>query len=128
MIVHPLEMHCLDSEGNDLGLVPTTLEYDAADPLAVVLTIAQSGRCIHWRFARDLIADGRFTTAGLGDVTVWPLDDQVCIHLATHRGEATLTADLLEVNAFVSDMRRLVPDGHEHIDIDALIASLMTGA
>jgi hypothetical protein len=129
VIVHPLEMHCLDAAGKDLGPVPTSLTYDADDPLAIVLAMNPNGRTNRWRFSRDLITDGRHKLTGLGDVSVWPFDDKVCIRLANQQGEAaTLTTDLSELNAFVSDMRRLVPDGAERVDIDALVASLLAGA
>lgn len=51
------------------GWVPMTLEYLAADPLAVALTLGTSSHRRTWYVARDLIAAGLGSDQQVGDYT-----------------------------------------------------------
>jgi hypothetical protein len=108
------------------------LRYDPNDPLAVTLAIGTECESpVVWVFARDLLAEGINSAAGVGDVTVEPASDveipEVRITLATDC-LATMTADRNKVLEFLVASFTAVPSGTEMdlVDFDAEIAALLS--
>jgi hypothetical protein len=106
--------------------------YHLADPYGVTLAFrARPGRWIEWCFGRDLLAEGLWEPAGLGDVRVRPdrefEDDLVLIELQSPNGHALVELRREDVERFVDATVRAVPFGGESelVDIDAFIAQVM---
>jgi hypothetical protein len=111
--------------------MPAELRYDPNDPLAVTLAIGtECDSPVIWVFARDLLAEGVNSAAGVGDITVEPASEEaphdvVRITLATDC-LATMTADRDKVVEFLVASFTAVPSGCEmdQIDFDAEISAL----
>lgn len=112
--------------------VPATLIYEPAEPYEVKLFIC-GGEIVAWTFGRDLLVEGLWRPAGLGDVQVWPRCDghkpDLLIGLSSEAGEATLAANRATVAAFVGRTKRVVPLGAESawLDVDAAVEQLLAG-
>ncbi|MFJ8544518.1 SsgA family sporulation/cell division regulator [Streptomyces sp. NPDC093586] len=98
--------------------VPARLTYLADDPYAVHITFhIDSGRPVHWTFARELLVEGVFRPCGHGDVRVWPsrADGRgvVLMALSSPDGDALLEAPSAPVSAWLERTLRAVPPGTE---------------
>ncbi|MCM3885630.1 SsgA family sporulation/cell division regulator [Frankia sp. R82] len=90
------------------------LGFDAADPIAVTLTIGgPGGDQIVWRFARRLLAEGTRRPVGLGDVRVRPAvaagASALALRLSSPSGLADLELPAAEVIAFLWRSFAMVP-------------------
>ncbi|MEU1048342.1 SsgA family sporulation/cell division regulator [Streptomyces sp. NPDC005897] len=112
--------------------VPARLGYHTDDPYAVHITFhIDSGRPVHWTFARDLLVEGVFRPSGHGDVRVWPSKAEgrsvVLIALSSPDGDALLEAPTPQVSAWLERTLRTVPPGTEgaRLGIDDGLAELL---
>ncbi|MGC0382930.1 SsgA family sporulation/cell division regulator [Streptomyces sp. SAI-129] len=112
--------------------VPARLGYHTDDPYAVHITFhIDSGRPVHWTFARDLLVEGVFRPSGHGDVRVWPSKAEgrsvVLIALSSPDGDALLEAPTPQVSAWLERTLRTVPPGTEGawLGIDDGLAELL---
>ncbi|PYC84414.1 SsgA family sporulation/cell division regulator [Streptomyces tateyamensis] len=104
------------------------LRYRAADPLAVQLVFPREysldeptgpGEVV-WTFARQLLAEGLETPAGLGDVHIRPgRGPHTMVELRAAEGVALLAFEAGELRRFLRAGYRLVPEGREHLHLDA---------
>lgn len=106
-----------------------TLSYSESDPYAVRAAFHvgpdSDSDPVEWLFARDLLAAGLLGWTGAGDVRAW-VDDRgevLSVELsAGHSAVFEFPAD--DIVGFLRLTHRLVPEGAEQIDVDALIARL----
>jgi hypothetical protein len=110
------------------GLLAATATYDGSDPYAVCVSFQDAQSNVEWVFDRTLMIDGLKISAGSGDVQIWLEDaDTAVIRLQSPDGTAILRTSTAPLNAFVAQMLRLVPLGHEldHLDISTELDSLL---
>ena len=83
---------------------------------------------IEWTFARDLLDQGLWQSAGDGDVQVWPGGGQVFLALCSPSGKAVLETPRQAIADFVARTQRVVPVGHEseHVDLDRELEALLS--
>lgn len=105
-----------------------SLYYTSRDPYAVRVAFhVGADRPNEWTFARDLLAQGLMTCAGVGDVQLWPSDDAtVTLQLCAPQGSARFHAPAEGIAAFLTATYNLVELGQEarEIDIEAELALL----
>jgi Streptomyces sporulation and cell division protein, SsgA len=110
-----------------------TLCYSREDPYAVHIAFSTGkGEPVKWMVARDLLSDGMWHRAGLGDVTVWPSDGSTAgavggvlnIELSSPYGQAHFEAAVNEVSNFLRRTYEAVPAGDESAHLDAELTSL----
>ncbi|WP_243407948.1 SsgA family sporulation/cell division regulator [Frankia canadensis] len=94
------------TEGEPARPVHLTFGFDAADPIAVTLTVGATGaESIVWRFARRLLADGARRPVGLGDVRVRPIvlrgQPALALCLSSPSGTAEFELPARDVAAFL---------------------------
>ncbi|MGH3341412.1 MAG: SsgA family sporulation/cell division regulator [Carbonactinosporaceae bacterium] len=113
--------------------VPAGLRYETSDPYAVHARFyTGDNESVDWVFARDLLNEGIERPTGAGDVRVWPARSRghnvVCIALSSPEGQALLEAPARTLESFLARTHTAVPPGceHQHIDIDAELAGLLT--
>lgn len=115
----------------------TLLQYRSDDPLAVRMFFPAEyaldepadapaaadqggGADIEWVFARQLLAAGLEAPAGLGDVRVRPAAGRrTTVELHTPEGAALLRFDTGELRHFLWRSHLAVPEGQEHLHLDA---------
>jgi len=115
-------------------IVDAILRYDVSDPYAIHVTFrtgpGEEGR-IEWLFARQLLSAGIVSTAGDGDVRVWPSPDvdagPVYVELSSPSGQALFAAPRGRLVDFLFRTYQLVPPGQEseHLDLDAELDLLL---
>ncbi|MFD7900615.1 SsgA family sporulation/cell division regulator [Kitasatospora sp. NPDC059722] len=113
-----------------------TLAYRPEDPLAVRMGFpaefsldepadgprdgAEAADDIVWVFARHLLSAGLELPAGLGDVHVRPAAGRrTMVELRAPEGTALLRFDTADLRRFLWRSRLLVPEGEEHLHLDA---------
>jgi hypothetical protein len=112
------------------------LRYSRDDPYAVHIAFhVPQGAPVEWLLARDLLAAGISSRAGVGDVTVWPsagtaaraVGDVLNIEVSSPAGRARLKASATEISDFLRRTYQLIPAGEEseHFDADAELAGLL---
>ena len=109
--------------------VAAHLRYDALDPFAVCVSFDAGGHDpIEWTFARDLLDQGLWQSAGDGDVQVWPGGGRVFLALCSPSGKAVLETPRQAVADFVARTQRVVPSGHEseYVDVDRELEALLS--
>ncbi|MFJ8475453.1 SsgA family sporulation/cell division regulator [Kitasatospora sp. NPDC094011] len=75
---------------------------------------------IVWVFARQLLSSGLELPAGAGDVHVRPaLGRRTMVELRAPEGTALLQFDSTDLRRFLWRSRLLVPEGEEHLHLDA---------
>ncbi|WP_163550354.1 SsgA family sporulation/cell division regulator [Candidatus Frankia nodulisporulans] len=99
------------------------LGFDAADPIAVTLTVGGPGvDQIVWRFARRLLAEGTRRPVGLGDVRVRPAvaagEAALALRLSSPSGIAEFELPARDVVAFLWRSFAMVPADAEVDRID----------
>jgi hypothetical protein len=99
------------------------LHYNTKDPYAVRLAFP-SLPISDWVFARDLLAAGLQSPAGVGDVRLEPRHDTVHISLTSPQGHAVLAVDVDDVIEFLIATEELVEYHQETVDVDDVIARL----
>lgn len=135
MISATLTLRLVCDDGTYLPL-ETELQYGTADPLAVIaLFDTGEGEPVRWVFARDLLANGLDHRVGEGDISVWPaLDDDgaisVRMRLQSPDGSAVIEADASEIERFLAQTWKLVPQGGEmeHVELDRVLESILDDA
>ncbi|MEU4118146.1 SsgA family sporulation/cell division regulator [Kitasatospora sp. NPDC028055] len=107
------------------------LSYLPEDPYAVRMAFPaefsldgpadeRAGEDIVWVFARQLLSAGLELPAGVGDVHVRPtLDRRTMVELRAPEGTALLRFDTGDLRRFLWRSRLLVPEGEEHLHLDA---------
>ncbi|MEU6237382.1 SsgA family sporulation/cell division regulator [Kitasatospora sp. NPDC047058] len=111
-----------------------TLSYAPADPLAVRMafpaefsldgpedgTVPDGGEDIVWVFARRLLTAGLELPAGVGDVHVRPAAGRhTMVELRAPEGTALVRFDSTDLRRFLWRTRLVVPEGEEHLHLDA---------
>jgi hypothetical protein len=108
-----------------------SLRYRADRPFEVVArfpgSVTGTGTPAVWCFARDLLRDGLFRPAGLGDVRVRPQGPVTVVELHGCEGRAHLWIATSVLAEFVRASAALVPFGEEGrvADWDAGLAQLL---
>jgi hypothetical protein len=103
------------------GTHATKFRYFPADPWAVVFDISHGSGWVRWRFARELLADGVNTSAGEGDVIVFPAlagDSHVFLSLSSPTGSVTLRFTRRDIEHALDRCEDRVPEGSEHTAVD----------
>ncbi|MBO1416343.1 SsgA family sporulation/cell division regulator [Streptomyces sp. FH025] len=107
------------------------LSYQPEDPFAVRMAFpsefslddpmdGQSAEDIVWVFARQLLSAGLELPTGAGDVHVRPaLGRRTMVELRAPEGTALLQFDTADLRRFLWRSRLLVPEGEEHLHLDA---------
>ncbi|MBV2154184.1 SsgA family sporulation/cell division regulator [Kitasatospora sp. SUK 42] len=107
------------------------LSYQPEDPFAARMAFpaefslddpvdGQSSEDIVWVFARQLLSAGLEVPAGVGDVHVRPgLGRRTMVELRAPEGTALLQFDTADLRRFLWRSRLLVPEGEEHLHLDA---------
>jgi hypothetical protein len=107
------------------------LRYRATDPLAVRMafpaeysldepTRPATGSEVLWTFARELLAAGLDAPAGIGDVHVRPArGSRTMVELRAAEGVALLSFETAGLRRFLWSSYRVVPEGREHLHLDA---------
>ncbi|MFB6893222.1 SsgA family sporulation/cell division regulator [Kitasatospora sp. NPDC056327] len=107
------------------------LRFDSSLPYGVCLSFGPSapdGSPLDWYFGRDLLSEGRYAPAGLGDVHVRPgSPGRTLVTLRVPGQEAVISLPTCSVTAFLAESFALVPAGTEPgvLDLDALCARLL---
>ncbi|MFI9330732.1 SsgA family sporulation/cell division regulator [Kitasatospora sp. NPDC052868] len=113
-----------------------TLRYRPEDPLAVRMAFPAEfsldepaagpacaeggGQDIEWVFARQLLTAGMELPSGVGDVHIRPaLGRRTMVELRAPEGTALLQFDTTDLRRFLWHSRLLVPEGEEHLHLDA---------
>ncbi|MFD0273771.1 SsgA family sporulation/cell division regulator [Kitasatospora sp. NPDC127111] len=111
-----------------------TLSYGPEDPLAVRMAFPaefsldepddgrgpEGGRDIVWVFARQLLTAGLELPAGVGDVHVRPAAGRrTMVELRAPEGTALVQFDSADLRRFLWRTRMVVPEGEEHLHLDA---------
>ncbi|MFD8703515.1 SsgA family sporulation/cell division regulator [Kitasatospora sp. NPDC059648] len=107
------------------------LSYLPEDPFAVRMAFpaefslddaveGPSTEDIVWVFARRLLSSGLEVPAGVGDVHVRPAAGRrTMVELRAPEGTALLRFDTADLRRFLWRSRLLVPEGEEHLHLDA---------
>ncbi|MGW8686605.1 SsgA family sporulation/cell division regulator [Streptomyces sp. NPDC055817] len=95
------------------------LRYSTDDPLVVGLTVSRPGHSsAYWVISRDLMSAGLTGTAGIGDVTVEPVAEQVeplavLLRVRNERGEARIHVDHQTLLGYLERSHAMMPFGSE---------------
>ncbi|MFE6774505.1 SsgA family sporulation/cell division regulator [Streptomyces sp. NPDC057702] len=132
-ISHEITVYVAVADHPPTGL-PARLRYHRKDPYAVCLSLGGTATgTVDWVFARALLSEGLGNPVGVGDVLVRPQRrghrHWVRVIVRSTAGYALLDIATTAVRAFLDQTELLVPTGAEgrHIDLDRLIAELVTG-
>lgn len=109
------------------------LTFSAEDPYAVEALFDTGAEApVRWVFARELLAEGLSSRAGIGDVVVEPVraalgERQVLLRLSSPDGSALLEADAGDLERFLAASYAAVPAGTEadHLDIGGALGRLL---
>ncbi|WP_406457276.1 SsgA family sporulation/cell division regulator [Streptomyces sp. NBC_00876] len=115
--------------------LPAVLSYDRRDPFAVRMVFPApatlEGTEVSWEFARELLAAGLDTPAGVGDVRVRPFGyDRTVLEFHAAEGIAMVHVRTAEVRRFLRRAQGLVPAGDEFrfLDLDGSLTELLGGS
>ncbi|WP_369228676.1 SsgA family sporulation/cell division regulator (plasmid) [Streptomyces sp. R39] len=97
------------------------LRYGRADPLAVHIDfpslVSPDGEDMTWSFARELLAQGLYEPAGIGDVYIWPCGPAYTItEFRNHEGRAVAKFDTPVLRRFLLRSYALVERGGEEVE------------
>jgi hypothetical protein len=123
-----MRMHTCETDTGDL--FPARLIFRPAEPHAITAVFnsdTEDERA--WTFARDLLADGRQHSVGLGDVIVWPgtedigatADRRVFFRLRCPDGTALLSMTGMDATAFLDSTQPFVPVASVSGQADTLV-------
>ena len=105
---------------------------DGSDASSADSSVDSSETTVEWLFARQLLTDGVRTTAGEGDVRVWPSESGrervVNLAMASPSGSALFEIDRDALVEFLQQTYLAVPTGAEDevVDLDAELALLFS--
>ena len=124
-----IALDCVDLAGTTRQL-SAELAYAAEDPFAITMTFRTRTGDVPWVFHRELLLGGLTNPVGEGDVRMYPSIDLqgravVVIELLSTAGSFVAHAQTQEIHQFLNGTLALVPLGSEHIDVDAMIDSLL---
>ncbi|MGW4729300.1 SsgA family sporulation/cell division regulator [Streptomyces shenzhenensis] len=105
---------------NQQVLIPVALRYGRADPLAVHIDfpslVSPDGKDMTWSFARELLAQGLYKPAGIGDVYIWPCGPAYTImEFRGNEGRAVAKFDTPVLRRFLLRSYALVERGGEEV-------------
>ncbi|MGW0536303.1 SsgA family sporulation/cell division regulator [Streptomyces sp. NPDC003032] len=113
--------------------VPVRLYYMDTDPYAVQVSFyVTPDQVVRWTFARELLAQGITTPAGLGDVKITPVgplqNRSLSIELESPAGYARLEVAAAPIKEWLHKTYAAVAAGQESkaVDIDSLLDELLT--
>lgn len=121
LISHPMRANVAYRLASDHFLKHTimtiTLEMRMMDPCAVYLVFPEyettadgDERPVTWVFARELLALGVYERAGDADVIVTPqTSSRTIIHLKSPDGEARVTLNTCDIDAFITASYNVAP-------------------
>jgi hypothetical protein len=112
--------------------VPVRLYYKDTDPYAVQFSFdVTPDQVVRWTFARELLAQGITTPAGLGDVKITPVgplqDRIISIELESPDGYARLEGAVAPIDEWLAKTYETVAAGQESkaVNIDSLLDELL---
>ena len=133
-LAQELSLRCVGAQGLYEDVVAAFV-YDASDPYAVRVTIPTGVGDSCWTLCRTLLSRGLTDPAGEGDVQLWPSTDDagsgvVVLDLWSHEAHVVAEVATRDLYRFLTRTLAAVPFGreHEHLDLDRLIADLLTDA
>lgn len=101
-----------------------------SDPLAVLLRFDDSKNKTEWFIERDLLIAGCSTWSGVGDVRLGPVRYRpwaVEVHLGHGDDVAMIRFNRAEFMSFLCATEMVIPRGHEVLDIEDELSSLLDG-
>jgi hypothetical protein len=111
--------------------VQACLSWSPTDPVAVTVDFFNpaSGDTTTWRWARDLLANGALAPAGVGDVRIAPVDDELRITLSPPSGHADFAVDADVICEFLDETYAQIPGGSEFdgVDVEAELLRVLEG-
>lgn len=117
---------------NQQVLIPVALRYGRTDPLAVHIDfpslVSPDDRDMTWTFARELLAQGLYQPAGIGDVYIWPCGPAYTImEFRGAEGRAVAKFDTSVLRRFLLRSYALVDRGSEDVEpaLDRGLAALL---
>lgn len=123
----------LAADADTRVFVPVRLYYMDTDPYAVQVSFdVTPDQVVRWTFARDLLAQGITTPAGLGDVKITPVgplqNRSLSIELESPAGYARLEVAAAPIKEWLDKTYAAVAAGQESkaVDIDSLLDELLT--
>jgi hypothetical protein len=113
------------------------LRYAADDPFAVTAVFTHDGRVLAcWRLDRAMLAEGLAGAVGIGDVRLRPQDTGPWHELRMEflgdtrpdgsRHRAVVLAWAPGVASFLRETYQVVPPGQERVDVDELLAEILS--
>ncbi|MEU3741651.1 MULTISPECIES: SsgA family sporulation/cell division regulator [unclassified Streptomyces] len=125
---------CLVTPEGRERVLPVTLRYAAADPLAVQIVFppeaSLDGAEVTWIFGRQLLEEGLRAPAGGGDVHIWPCGRaRTVLEFRAPRGLALVQFDRAALRRFLLRTYAVVGAGREvaGLDLDQDLARLLGG-
>ncbi|MFJ6438246.1 SsgA family sporulation/cell division regulator [Streptomyces sp. NPDC091416] len=132
---HGLELKTrmtLVADPDTRALIPVRLYYNDTDPYAVQFSFdVTPDQVVRWTFARELLAQGLKTPAGLGDVKITPVGPQrdrtLSIELESPDGYARLEGAAGPIEEWLTLTYAAVAPGQESkaVDLDTLLDELL---
>jgi len=135
--VHKTLVVQLQAAGTARCPVLAHLSYDAEDPFAVTAAFGHAGRVLaRWRLDREMLSDGLTGPVGVGDVRLRPVSagrwrELRMEFLGDYRADggrhhAVVYAWAPAVAAFLHETREVVPLGQEEVQVDDLLAEILS--
>lgn len=129
-VAHRILVTRVDRERGEL--IPSTWVFDPLAPFEVVVWFGTEDAGAEWTLSRELLVEGLDGPAGVGDVRLWPSRTRVLLELSgiNDRGGVEQVAYRLSrasLRAFLGVTFALVPAGSEDVDLDEVVAQLLSG-
>lgn len=112
------------------GCIVSFLKWEPSDPLSVRIEFGMPPGSQVWMISRDLLADvaeGKTTSAGIGDIVVSAVDDWMTILLRSPDGTGKFRTDMDKIGFFLKAIDAQMPRGTEEIDVDSALQKLLEG-
>jgi hypothetical protein len=112
------------------GIVRVRLDYRAAEPYEITMTLHYGDQVVRWSFARDMLdpyaeptpARDVTITWTRGEVLIRLFNDQIC---DPRERAVTLALSAARIRDFLAETYAIVPRGMERVDIDAELRALL---
>ena len=134
VLAQDLFLRCLDPDGV-CREVTASFSYDPADPYAVWVAIPRFDEHVRWGVCRSLVSRSLTDPVGEGDVQMWPSTNEdgrgiVVMDLWSDEVHVVAEVSTRELYRFLTRTLAAVPFGseHLHLDVDLLIATLLSDA
>lgn len=119
------------TDGTELSL-PVAAAWWRCDPWAIALTFQSGSHDVVWLLSRDLIYEGLTTSAGEGDVRVYPSGvwGRTVLRLSSPDGRAEISLDEEDLREFLTATFDAVPAGEEllWVPLDQELTDLLNGS